>query len=223
MSAAARKVASTPFTLAAILDAHLSIDKLHTGVLRAEAELTSIDDQIPGAQPQRLTALCRTTSLVHVRVDGQFRVATSLHPILEALDVAEQSDEAKRVVLEQLVELRSLSSRILALRARLRALDELLAKSIGHLRSQSAEMRLRRIMSPGTTASFDDLASAVRHDHVAVHDAHCAWRCIHGSHPFMSIIDTTSHDELARDVRILVAKGFLEPRLTMTGRRWTVT
>jgi hypothetical protein len=222
MSAALRKVASTPFTLAALLDAHLSIDHLRTGVNRAEGKLTSVDDQIPGAQPARLAELCRTLSIVHIHVDGQFDVAIALRPMLEALDPAQQSDEARAIVLGLLAELRSLSKRVLALRARLRALDELLAKSIGRLRSQSAEMRLRRILKPGTTLSLEDLETAVRHDHIAVHEAHCAWRFIHDSHPFMSIVDATSDEDLIQGVRILVARGFLEPRLTLRGRRWTV-
>lgn len=222
MSAALRKDASTPFTLAALLDAHLSIDHLRTGVTRAEGDLKSVDDQIPGAQPARLVELCRTMSVVHIHVDGQLDVAIALRPILEAIDPSQQSDEARAIVLDLLVELRSLSKRVLALRARLRALDDLLAKSIGRLRSQSAEMRLRRVLRPGTTVSLDDLDSMLRADHIAVHQAHCAWRHIHDSHPFMSIVEATSHGDLARGVRILVAKGFLETRLTLKGRRWTV-
>lgn len=208
-----------------IVSAAIHLHDMERGLDNWESEVGIVRAGLAEAAPSDIGRLCRHLSMLRIETDSRFRISCAVHA--EIRDRAERGVDlagADRMVAQQAEDAKRLGDRMLALRAKLRRLDDRIGETVSSFRDESVEARLLRIAGDGSSArDIDDILVLVRQDHDAIADAVGDWRTMHTSGPILLIAGSTSREDVAAALRRLETAGSATRwRSLMLGSRWTL-
>lgn len=206
-----------------LVSTEVFLEKGERDLLKWEVEVGIVEKSLDTRHPTQLRDMCVDIDRVQSLSDISYRGALDMQQMVRDRWIGADR-EMYDVDREQKIRAGDLTERHVALRKRLRDVDQKLGAAISVLRDQSLERRLIRLFNEhGEPRTVNHIYHAVKYDHATIADAEGAWRVIGRSNRLTIVVaGSTSREQIEQALKRLHVAKTATRRRTLLNTLWTI-